>query len=253
MAQRALDQVFEEFDEVKRAFEDALGPLATKFAEELADSLRPFAPETTKACAAVDEQLKPAMLEFQQALRQSAAGGEAAGQFETSAQAVREAVQQAQDTLREAQSQLTERDPLVTARWFARQAAQALSAKPANRSSAAAAQKRALDALNKAAYDALRRSKNTRLSHLPNVGQLYLPPAPPTWTGDSAEAQERQRLINSLPGVREWGRVRESVSENLTAPSRDADPPGYSDALRVYFEVLGREDAKTRVDNPPNR
>ena len=60
-------------------------------------------------------------------------------------------------------------------------------------------------------------------------------------------------MINSLPGVREWGRVRQQLSENLTAPSRDADPPGYSDALRIYFEVLGREDGKARNDNPTGR
>jgi hypothetical protein len=30
----------------------------------------------------------------------------------------------------------------------------------------------------------------------------------------------------------------------------ESEPPGYSDALRIYFEVLGREDAKPRDGKP---
>jgi hypothetical protein len=252
MADGAVAQATEEYNDVQRAFNEAVAPIAGRLADDLADSLRPFAPETVKSVAAIDEQLKPALLDLQQALKQSSQGVETAS-VESGAQAVRDAIQESQDALRQAQTQVTERDPLVTAKWFARQAAQALSAAPPNRRSAAAHQKRTLEALDKAAYDALRRSKNARLSQLPAIGQLYLPPVAPDWPPDSPDAQERQRLINSLPGVREWGHLREQFTDPLTAPTREADPPGYSDALRIYFEVLGREDGGKTQTNPKNR
>jgi hypothetical protein len=243
MADRAVQQIAEEFEEVQRAFNESLVPFTGKLADDLSESLRPFAPETVKAVSTIEERLKPAATDLQQALHKLSQG-EQPPTIETAPQATRDALQEAQDALRAAQSQLVERDPLVTARWFAQQAASALASSPPNKRSATANQKRTLDALNKAAYDALRRSKNTRLSQLPALGQLYLPPASTDWPADSPDAQERQRLINSLPGLREWGRLREQLSDSLTTPTKESNPPAYSEALRTYFEVLNKEESR---------
>ncbi|HSI33700.1 MAG: hypothetical protein ACAI43_10490, partial [Phycisphaerae bacterium] len=153
----------------------------------------------------------------------------------------RAAIQDLQDALRDAQARVIERDPLVSAKWFARAAADALAAAPPKKSAAAAHQRSTLEALGKAGQDAQRRSKNLRLSQVPGFSPLYLPPAAPAW-GDGATARAGDRLMQTIPGLREWGRLRDRLNDPLTTPTRDTDPPGFSDALRVYFELLGKED-----------
>jgi hypothetical protein len=172
--------------------------------------------------------------------------GDRAG-VEPAAQAARDAIAQVQEALREAQGRVIERDPLVSAKWFAKAAADALAG--ANKRSAAMHQKRTMEALNKAAVDAIRRSKNQRLSQVPAYAPLYLPPLSGNWA-DAGEGgrsnMASERLLQTIPGLREWGRLRERMGgDPLAAPVRETDPPGYSDALRIYFEVLGREEDKS--------
>jgi hypothetical protein len=162
---------------------------------------------------------------------------------------VRDALAQVQEALRDAQGKVIERDPLVSARWFARAAADALSSAPPNKRTAAAHQRKTLEALSKAAVEALRRSKNARLSQVPGYAPFYLPPLPGAW--DETDGRPNgDRLLQSIPGLREWGRLRERMGESLDAPVRESEPPGYSESLRLYFEVLGREDARPRDAKP---
>jgi hypothetical protein len=250
-AQRVVGMITTEVEEAKAAFEDAVKPLRGRLADDLVETLRPFAPDTAGAVAAVDEQLRSTLADLNQTLSKSAESGDRAG-VETAAQQARDALAQVQDALREAQAKVIERDPLVSARWFARAAADALAAAPPNKRSAAAHQKQTLEALSRAAIDALRRSKNARLSQVPGYAPFYLPSIPGAWAdADGHPATPAERLFQALPGLREWGRLRERMGESLDAPVRESEPAGYSESLRLYFEVLGKEDAKPRDPAKP--
>jgi hypothetical protein len=245
-ADRVAAMLQGEYDEAKKSFEAAIAPLKGKLAEEVAEGLRPLGTDAAGAVSMIDVQLKSALADAQDALQRSAETGDRAG-VESAAQGARDAIAAVQESLREAQGKVVERDPLVSAKWFARAAADALAG--ANKRSAASHQKRALEALNRAAVDAIRRSKNQRLSQVPAFAPLYLPPLSANW-GDAASPDGRgaagDRLLRTIPGLREWGRLRERMGgDPLAAPVREADPPGYSEALRIYFEVLGREEDKT--------
>jgi hypothetical protein len=246
-AQRVAAMVETEVEQAQKRFDESSKPLAA-LADELVDALGPFAPDTSSAVTAVDEGLRSTLSDLNEILAQSAETGDRA-RIATAAQQVRDALAQVQEALRDAQGKVMERDPLVSARWFARAAADALSAAPPNKRTAAAHQKKTLEALSKAAVEALRRSKNARLSQAPGYAPFYLPPLPGAWD-DSDGRPTGDRLLQSIPGLREWGRLRERMGESLDAPVRESEPAGYSEALRLYFEVLGREDARPREAKP---
>ena len=246
-AQRVVGMIQLELDDAQKGFEAAAKPFRPNLADDLVETLRPYAPDTSDAVAAADESLRASLVEIRSALAQSAETGDREA-VEQSAQHVRDAIAQVQEALRDAQAKVIERDPLVSARWFARAAADALASAPPNRRSAAAHQKKTLEALGKASLDANRRSKNARLSQAPGFSPFYLPPLGGAW-GDDAERPTGERLLQTIPGLREWGRLRERIGDSLDAPVRESEPAGYSDALRLYFEVLGREDAKPRGDD----
>jgi hypothetical protein len=107
-------------------------------------------------------------------------------------------------------------------------------------------QKNTIEALNKAAADALRRSKNVRLAQTPGYSPFYLPPLPGNWGDADGRLGAGERLLQTIPGLREWGRLHERMGESLDAPVRESEPQGYSESLRIYFEVLGREDAAAK-------
>jgi hypothetical protein len=247
-ADRVADMVQAEYDEAKRNFEGVVAPLKGKLVEELAEGLRPLGVDTAGAVSAIDVSLRAALADAQEALQHASETGDRA-EVETAAQGARDAIAAVQEALREAQGKVIEHDPLVSAKWFAKAAADALAG--ANKRSAATHQKRTLEALNKAAVDAIRRSKNQRLSQVPAYAPLYLPPLSGNWSDGGGEGgvgrtnAASERLLQTIPGLREWGRLRERMGgDPLAAPVRETDPPGYSDALRVYFEVLGREEDK---------
>jgi hypothetical protein len=254
-ASRVAAMVRAEAEEARRTFDAAVAPFKGSLADEVADALRPLGPDAAAAAGVADDALRSVLADARDVLSRSAETGDRAG-VEVAAQAARDAVAQVQEALRDAQQRVIERDPLVSAKWFARAAADALAAAPPNRGKAAGHQKRTLEALNRAAVDAVRRSKNARLSNVPSYAPFYVPPLGGAWTdaaaGDSQDGVRRggaggsaaDRLLQAIPGLREWGRLRERAAESLAAPVRESDPPGYSDALRTYFEVLGREEAR---------
>jgi len=253
-ADRIVEMIQSEVDDAQRSFDSAVKPFQDKLADDLVDALRPFAPDTAVALAVVDEPFKSALADLRQSLVHAAQNGDVDG-AEPAAQRARDAIARAQDALRDAQARVVERDPLVSARWFARAAADALTAAPPNRRTASAHQRQTLDALSRASLDALRRSKNARLSQVPTYSPFYLPPLPGPWSADDRDPQQADaatanpRLLQTLPGLREWGRLRERLGESLDAPVRESEPAAYSDALRLYFEILNKEDAPKPAKN----
>jgi hypothetical protein len=239
--ERVAGMIKSELAETRESLDAALKPLADRAADDLVESLRPFTPDTSLAATTVEEYLNEAYADLRGALARSAESGDRAG-VEVASQRVRDAVTQAQDALRDAQAQVIERDPLVSARWFARAAADALASAPPNKPTAVAHQRKTLEALSKAAAEALRRSKNARLAQVPSYAPLYLPPVPGGHDPDGRFTGER--FLPTLPGMRDWGRLRDRPGDAVDAPVRESEPPGYGDALRTYFEVLGKEDVR---------
>ncbi|HEY7116347.1 MAG TPA: hypothetical protein VH475_07170 [Tepidisphaeraceae bacterium] len=243
-AERVVGMVKSELDDARKAFGDAMAPLADRTADDLAESLRPFAPDTGAARGALGDSLKDSLANLRDVLTHSAETGDRAG-VEPAAQGVRDAVAAAQDALRDAQNKVIERDPLVSARWFARAAADALDTAPPDKRAAVTHQKKTLEALSKAAVEALRRARTARLTQVPGFSSLYLPlQTPGAWSDDPGVPG---RPLMTLPAPREWGRLRERLgTDPIDAPTGESEPPGYGDALRLYFEVLGR------AENKPN-
>jgi hypothetical protein len=208
-------------------------PVAPAAAEALAERLGPFAPEAAGARDVVSQQLVPALRDFEQAVLRT--GDEAASAVDRAASAARTAIDAAQSQLALAQSAFTERDPLVAAKWFARAAADSLSQSPPD---VKAAQQRQLDAtaaLAKAWDQTVHDAASQRLGLLPSMQPLYAAPTltPPAGTDTSAAP--------TMAAAREWSRLRPRDSDSaVSSPLREADPPGYEDALKKYFESLTR-------------
>lgn len=239
-AQRLVSMIQSEEVDARKAYSAALRGISGSVLDEMIEALRPYVPDTSTAISAIDDQLRTALADYGRDVAEAMRGQEP-GLAEQSAQAARHAIQQAQEALREAQLRVMERDPLVSARWFAQAAATAMAEDDPDRKQAALHQQNTLEALTRAGVDAVRRSKNARLSQLPSFAPFYLPPLTPWSEGEKRNAGDR--LYQALPGLREWGRLRERLGESISAPVRESDPPGYTDSLRIYFEVLSREDS----------
>jgi hypothetical protein len=181
---------------------------------------------------ALEQQLTPALRELSQVLH----GGRAA-ELERAASLTRRAVEQVQGELRQAQEAVVQRDPLVAGKWFAEQAATALAARPPRLKEAQDQQHETSQALARAWDGAIREAAAQRLAGLPHLQAVYA-----GGTGGQAQAGGEQGPEVEpvlLPPLRQWGQVRLSEEQSPTYRHR-MDPPGYQEALRIYFDSLGR-------------
>jgi hypothetical protein len=231
MAARQADQDKADAEERLRAFSL---PVAPASAESLATALAPFEPESTAAREVVTRQLVPAL----QALEQGGKSGDVAAGERAAADA-RSAIVSAQAELARAQQLFTERDPLVAAKWFARAAADSLSRNPPDLT---AAQRRQLDAslaLSRAWDRTIHQAAAQRLALVPSMQSLFgVPLTPPR--GSAGGTDTAPAPATDLASVREWGRLRPREMEDLNAPVRESEPPGYEKALQLYFQRLGQ-------------
>jgi hypothetical protein len=198
----------------------------------MSSRLRQFEPETTAALAAIDAQLRPAMNAMQQALK---AGDAAAAN--AASQAGAQAVQNVRSQLLGAHQALADRDPLAAAQWFARQSARALAQRDGNLQVAQVDQSNAAVALSRASDQLARESATARLAALPSMMGLFAPSSP------YETAPQNNELLGFLPGLpalRDWTTLRARAPEELNVGSRESDPPGYQDALRVYFGAISK-------------
>jgi hypothetical protein len=212
-------------------------PVLPAAAEALAERLGPFAPEAAGARDAVSQQLIPALRDFEQAVLRKE--DDAVSALDRSASSARTAIEAAQSQLVLAQTAFTERDPLVAAKWFARAAADSLAQSPPDVRSAQQRQLDATAALSKAWDQTIHDAASQRLGLLPSMQPLYAAPTlTPPGGSDNAAAP-------TMAAAREWSRLRPRDSETaVSAPLREADPPGYEDALKRYFESLGKAGGK---------
>jgi hypothetical protein len=226
-AARAIRGAEEQLREADERLRARMMPLGEAVSLELARSLASYAPETSDAVRGLHERLRPAMSRLQRA---AAAGAEDSG---SAVAELRGAIDGLQTQLKDAQGALLERDPLTSARAYARAASSSLPNDPAG---GAAQQQNAAVALARAWDAAVHDAAAARLAGLPTMRPLFTPPpdagAAPPAQGAAAGVASR------FPMFFDWSRLP-WARQDATAAPRASDPTGYGDALQAYFEALG--------------
>jgi hypothetical protein len=218
----------------ERAASEAEKQVDPSVANFMATRLRQFEPETSGALVAIETQLRPAMQSFAEALK---SGKSAGADADPAAQAGAQATQQMRSQLLGAHEKLADADPLAAAQWFARQAARALAGDNPQLHEAQVDQSNAAVALGRASDKLARESATARLASLPSMMGLFAPSSP------YETAPQNNELLGFLPGLpalRDWTTLRIRPAEELNASSREGDPAGYQDALRVYFAAISK-------------
>ena len=228
-AERAAAQAEQNARDAADRLARAAAPVSPAAVADLADRLLPYAPETDAARDALIEQLLPALQSFQQALR-----GEDAAAVDRIARDARQAIEVCQRESAIAQDTLMKRDPLVAAKWFAQAAARSLELRPPDLARARQHQASVSSALSRAWDQSIRRAASERLAALPSMAAV-LGLAVPSGKGPAAGQQ-----AGKYPSAREWGRLRPQDAPELNSALHQSDPPGYEEALKIYFEALSK-------------
>ena len=79
-----------------------------------------------------------------------------------------------------------------------------------------------------------------RLAQLPALASLFSVDVNFEGTGTGTGIGAGRTDVPNVPGLREWGRFRTREAEGLNASLRESDPPEYQEALKIYFEELGK-------------
>lgn len=229
-AQRAAEQADRALRQAREQLTSALTPLAAEDVDRIVQRLRQVGPETDLACQRMTAELRPALALLEQATRQGDRGA-----VNLAARRVREAIEATQAQLRQSQASMMESDPLAAAAWYARMAARWLGLDPSNLDRAVESQQDAALSLEKAWREAVRESATERLAATPQFRSILTPLA-----GMPGNPALNNAGDDALPSLRPWGAISPWQPQNLTAPLHETDPHGYQDALRVYFEALGK-------------
>ena len=185
-------------------------------------------PESDGARNAIVTELTPALESLNAAL---SGGGEDA--VDRSAADTREAIQGTQRELAAARDLLMKRDPLAAARWFARAAAESLSASPPDVGGARRHQAGVFESLSRAWDQSIHQAAAERLSVVPSLAGVLGPPSPNSRGGQGAAGS------GPFANNQQWDRFRDE-GPGLDSAMHDAEPPGYEQPLKLYFEALGR-------------
>ena len=145
-----------------------------------------------------------------------------------------ESVAALQATLRSAQRQVVDRDPVVAARYFAERAAAELAREPPDLMTARADQQAASGALERAWGQSMQRAVHDRLGRLPSFQSLLDDDLPLMTAGGTAPAM----LARSA--TPQWGRLRNRRSNDVDGTEGEFQPAGYEGALSAYFDALGK-------------
>jgi hypothetical protein len=230
-------------------FQERRKPVSPTRVQQLASSLEPFSPETDMADDVIAHGLLPAL----QRLEDAAVGGNIAG-VARAADEARQSIESAQRELAHAQEQLTARDPLVAAKWFARAAAGSLAQSPPDVRAAQSRQRDVSDALALAWDRTVHEAAALRMAALPTMQSVYGNALPASTAPGTAAAASPVTAGNSAPVQRmteaasgestaapDWVRLRprDVPSASAALPS-DGDPQGFEEPLRLYFQALAK-------------
>ena len=205
--------------------EISLGSVDPDVPKVMSASLSDFQPETVQATQVLEKQLTPALQKVKQATSDNKAQDMLSGMKQA-----REAIAEAQKSLRDAQQTLLDRDPLFAAKVYAQAAADALSKYPPDTEAAAQNQELASESLNRQRLQSVR---DAAMAHLSGVAQFrdINGSGYPLSTG-TAQA--------SLASARQWGALRDRGDGAISAAAHENDPSGYQRMLQVYFRTLGK-------------
>jgi len=228
-AGRAAVRARQNADDAAARLARAAEPVAPSAAQSLAERLAQFGPDTDLARDAIEGELSASLSSLQQSLR-----GDDAGAVDRAAADARQAIETCQRELASAQDALVRRDPLLAAKWFARAAAQSLTLRPPDIGGARRQQAGVSAALSRAWDQSIHRAAAERLAALPSMAAVLGPPSPA-----SPGAAGAARSSGRFPAAREWSRLRPQDEGDLNHAVHASDPPGYEEALKLYFEALG--------------
>lgn len=228
-AARAAQEAARQLAEAQKQLEQSGASMASGASQSLQSSAAKLGTLGKPMSAALDQHLAGAM----QQLQKSLAGADPAKTDREQAN-VLNAVADLQATLRVAQRQATDRDPVVAARFFAQKATEALKHEPPDLVAARIYQQQTSEALQKAWDAALAQSVKDKLQSLPAFQSLL---AEDLVLGDGAG---EARALFDRSTTSEWGRLRERRDNPTTAGGAAFVPPGYEEALRVYFQTLDK-------------
>ncbi|HEY8667721.1 MAG TPA: hypothetical protein VIL86_13730, partial [Tepidisphaeraceae bacterium] len=234
-ANKAAEQAEKDLADAKAKLADAQQPVLPDASQSISVKLNDFQPETLGAVNAIDQQLTPALRLLEQAI----AARDAAG-VERSAGQSRQAIEAVQAELRKAMDELNQRDPLVAAKWFAKAAASALQRRPPDLNAARTNQQNATAALTRAWDSSIHQAAADRLAGTRSMQSLYTITLALDGGAGSGVGVAPTSIIGAAPGAREWGRFRERPADDLNSSLRDADPPGYEDSLKLYFDAISK-------------
>jgi hypothetical protein len=207
-------------------------PVQPQAAAAMAVSLAPFTPETAEAVQSIGSRLAPALMSLDRAVqsRDESAADRAIAD-------ARKAIERVQNDLNEAQDHLMDRDPLASAKAFAESASRSLSRHEPDMSAAEHSQSTAAEAMQRASDQAIHQAARARLSQLPAMGAVLLPMgASRGQSQGSAQGDGSGRI----PLLRNWGRLQARTPDQINIAPTESAPPGYQDALKAYFEALGK-------------
>jgi hypothetical protein len=239
-AQRAADQTSADANDANHRLGQAMRPVLPGTAREMGSQLAPFAPEASAAQTVITDQLAPALAEFEKEIQARDAGA-----ADRAGGPARNAIAAAQQALADAQDALAARDPLVTASSSARAAVASLRHSPPDFSTAVRHQTQVTLALLRAWDQTIHGAAAQRLAAVPGLQPLFATTAVtgPAGGGAAGAGTGGVPLAAQLrPLVAEpWGQTP-GQTDGVTdgAGSDNADPPGFEDALRLYFEALGQ-------------
>jgi hypothetical protein len=232
-ATHAADDARNSLTDLTERLGTASQPLQGRVARELGDRLSPYAPETDAAREVIENRLILTLNSLEDAML-----GDDADAADRAAADTREAIAATQRELGAARDLLIKRDPLAAARWFARAAAASLSVSPPDVTRAKRNQAGVFESLSRAWGNSIHRAATERLALVPSLAGVLGPPSPNSRGGQGGQS------ANPFANAQEWGRLRDETSA-LDPALRDAEPAGYEQPLKLYFEALGRAgDAK---------
>ncbi len=249
---RAAAQATADALDAAHHLDDLTRPLIA-LAPGMADSLAPFDPDLTASRQLVTDRLRPSIAALIEAVGGlTATTGDPAtrpaafNRLADAANEIRQALDAAQRVLLTAQNDLSERDPLVAAKWFARAASEDLSYRPPEWALARRHQDAASAALGRAWDAAIHAAAARRLATVPAYRPILSGMTPfdrpfPA-TADPSQTLAAGHSSPSAPHapIKDWRRLRPRDADDLTAAPRDADPPGYEAALKAYFEAINK-------------
>jgi hypothetical protein len=223
-AQRMAAQARMDAREAQSRLDGVLAPVMPSAGEAIASSLEPYAPDLSAVADATRLRLVPTLRD----LHEACVSGDAATTARTAGD-VRQAIDAAQRQLAQAQDALTDRDPLVAARWFARAAAEALNHRPPDLQGAAKHQHNAATALSRAWDQSIHQAAARRLAGLPSLRAIFTESPDKSVSSAHGSSAAKSRIPASANGIDSFGAVL-----------HDADPPAYEAALKVYFDAISK-------------